>query len=344
MIRGLKAPVLLLAALAAAWASSEVASAAGPAHARPGSALFYPVYDAQDNATTVITVTNTNSSRVSCGNNNRNGDVFAHFTYYDNVECREEDKGEFLTPGDTITLLTGEHVADPTVGWLWVEAWDPETMEAIDYDFLIGSAIVVRAGRAVDYLYAYTPYVFRGLITSGDQSDCNFYFTDKDNDGNADFDGVEYETFPSTVYIDNFFAEIPDLYSNRVFLMVPDGVGGDEVFELALRIWNNSETQFSQTDSIGCWLGAIPLSEITQQVRADRIGGDPNELRDPITGDPVLTGWMEIKVRNFDDRLTHGVLGVFAHLIGPNDEFAAGHEMQYTGEADIDVSLRRFEF
>jgi hypothetical protein len=337
----LKAPVLLLAALAAVLAGSDVASAGG-AHARPGSALFYPVYDAQDNATTVISVTNTNSSKISCGNTFRNGDVLVHYTYFDSINCNEEDKSELLTPGDTLTVLTGEHVDNPTEGWLWVEALDPETQQAIDFDYLIGSAIIVKAGQATDFLWSYTPFVFRGLVTTGDQSACNFYFTDTDGENDADFDGVEYETFPSTAYIDNFFAENSD-FSNRFYLMVPAGVGGSDLFELALRIWNNSEQQFSQTDAIGCWLGGIPLSELTQQVLASRIGGDPQELVDPVSGDPVLTGWIEIKVRNFDDRMTRGVLGVYEHLMGDED-FAAGHEMQFTGEADVDVSLRRFAF
>lgn len=338
MIRGFKAPALMLAIVAVALVSTDRASAAEPAHARPGSALFYPVYDAQANATTVITVTNTNSSRVSCQNNNRNGDVFVHFTYFDNEECREEDKGELLTPGDTLTLVTDVHVSNPTVGWLWVEAWDPEFQEAIDFDYLIGSAIIVKAGQATDFLWSYTPYSFRGLRTTGDASACGFYFTDADGNNDADFDGTEYEQFPGTLYLDNFFAEDVDM-SNRIYLMVPDGAGGDDVFELAMQIWNNAEQRFSNTDAIGCWIGAIPLSDLTLQVTADNLGGDPQEL--VVDGDSVLTGWIQFQARDFDDRETRGMLGVFAHRMNSGD-FMAGHELHYEGAADNDVSIRRF--
>jgi len=280
MIRGFKAPLLALALMAVAVAGSNVASAAGPAHARPGSALFFPVYDAQDNATTVITVTNTNSSTFSCGNGNRTGDVFIHYTYYDSVDCNEDDTTEFLTPGDTLTILPGitsRHAPNESIGWLWVEAIDPETQAAIDYDFLIGSAIVVQTGVAENFLWSYTPFVFRAVPDYGDaeseESACGFDFTDVNVDGFADFDGTEYEDFPAFAYIDNFFAENDD-FSNKVYFMVPAGVESSDLFELSFRIFNNEEDRTSHTDVINCWLGDIPLSDLTRQVEADRLGGD----------------------------------------------------------------------
>jgi len=346
MIRGYKAPILLIAVLAFALTASDAARAQVGAHARPGSALFFPVYDAQENATTVVTVTNTNSSKVSCGNGFRNGDVFVHYTFYDSEECLEIDKGVLLTPGDTITILTGQFVPDPTVGWLWVEAWDPEAQEAIDFDFLIGSAIVVKTGSETDFLWSYTPYSFRSLVSEceGDEaSDCGFCFTDIDDNGidDADFDGVEYEQFPGAVFLDMFFAENEEM-TNNIFLMVPAGIGGDDTFDLAMNIWNNAEDRASNTDIIRCWLGDIPLSELTRQVEEDRLGGDPEELVDPETGDPVFTGWISFTVRDFSDSLTRGVLGVFAHRMAMND-FAAGHELHMSETpADVDVSIRRF--
>ncbi len=344
MIRGFKAPLLVLALMAVAVSGSSVASAAGPAHARPGSALFFPVFDAQENATTVITVSNTNSSTFSCGNGNRNGDVFIHYVYYDSADCNEFDTTEILTPGDTLTVLPGispSHAPDESTGWLWVEAIDPETRAAIDFDFLIGSAIVVETGSVTNFLWAYTPFVFRAIPDYGtgpsEDSACGFDFTDVNRDGFADFDATEYEEFPAFAYIDNFFAEKEDEFSNRVYFMVPEGLLNSDLFELSFRIFDNEEGQTSHTDVISCWLGGFPLSDLTRQVQASRLGGDDTE-----GPDGVLTGWIEARVREFDTRDTLGVLGVYAHeFIAGTDEYFAGHEMQFDGVADVPVRLER---
>ena len=190
MIRGYKFCIAALALLLVLMAWTDHASAQA-AHARPGSALVFPVYDSRPHAGTVITVTNTNSSRLSCPNQFRKGDVCVHYTYFDSDDCLELDKTVCLTPGDTITLLADAHNPEGTVGWLWVEAQDPETFEAITYNYLVGSAILVWAdqsgGQDRDFLWSYTPYSFRALVTDcstepvdDEASRCGFCFTDVD--------------------------------------------------------------------------------------------------------------------------------------------------------------------
>ena len=352
MIRGFRAPLMVLALAAVTISSSDFANAEElGAHARPGSALFYPVYDATNRAATVIAVTNTNSDRASCGNDHRVGDVIVHFTYYvgelgngDEGNCLEEDRFEMLTPGDTLTVLSTNHVANDQRGWLWVEAIDPETQQAIDFDYLIGSAIIVDFADDADFLWSYTPFSFRGTVTGGDASDCAHSFTDVGNFGFADFDGTEYEKFPGRIYIDNFFAENDD-QSNNVFLMVPNGLGGNDDFRLALKIWNNDETVFSFTTLIDCWFGG-PLSDITAQVKEENMGGaDELELPED-SGDFVYTGWVEFVPSTIGQspNRTVGILGVFAHVMndGGGSQLSGGHEMQYTDAAEIDVSIERF--
>ncbi len=355
MIRGFKAPLLALTvAIVVAGATSAVAQTQLGSHARPGSALFFPVYDTGENdrsTETIITVTNTNSSTIACPNNNVQGDVFVHFVYFDGEECEEENLGELLTPGDTITLLTSRHNSNGTQGWLWVEAWDPELMEAIDYDFLIGSAIIVKSNNAsdTDFLFSYTPYTFRGLVSSctapGSQSRCGYCLTDENSNNAADFNGNEYECFPGTLYLDMFFAEgqtwpvgSGDTTGNQLYLMIPEGIGGNDTFRLSLRIWDNSEDPSSRTLSTNCWFNGS-LSDLSGRVLADNIGGDPEELPG------LLTGWMRLRAEDRSDNSTYGMLGVYAHQLldgGGGVTSAAGHELHFEGKADNDVSIGRF--
>ena len=52
----------------------------GPLHLVPGSALVYPLFDSTAGAGTIICVTNTNTSRVYCPNNDHlAGDILLHF-------------------------------------------------------------------------------------------------------------------------------------------------------------------------------------------------------------------------------------------------------------------------
>lgn len=341
---------LCIAALALAvlvvWAGP---AAAQPAHARPASALFFPVYDSSPNAGTVISVTNTNSSRLSCGNGFRTGDVCVHYTYYDSEVCLEVDKTECLTPGDTLTLLADRHNPEGTRGWLWVEARDPETQEAIDFDYLVGSAIVVLAGGGAeeedtDFMWSYTPYAFRALVVDcppEGESNCGFCFTDFVNPGFADF-GVEYESFPGTLYLDNFFAEdgTPNI-ENTLYLMIPDGIGGFN-FRLNVIGFNNNEVLFSRILTIPCWF-ANSLGSITSQVKEPNLKiGAADELPNPKSGGFLYTGWMRFRVTASGEQDTRGVLGVFVNEIGGANPFAAGRELQYEGSADVPVSIRRF--
>jgi len=344
MIRGYKFCIAALAVLALVTATTDVVRAQ-PAHARPGSALMFPVYDSRPSAGTLITVTNTNSSRVSCGNQYTKGDVCVHYVYFDSEQCLEFDKTECLTPGDTLTLLADKHNPEGTIGWLWVEARDPETGEAIDYDYLTGSAILVYAdGDDQDFLWSYVPYTFRAQRPDcGPQSDCGYCYTDvAPANGSADFNGAEYDKFPDTLYLDNFFAEegTPDV-SNGLYLMIPDGIGG-QTFKLDIRTWDNNETPYSKLTTIGCWFGGSlgSLTSVVKEVNLKQ--GAANEL--PYGNHFIYTGWMRFQVRESGSLDKLGLLGAFFHEInGTQNPFAAGRELQYTGTADRDVSIFRFD-
>ena len=148
-------------------------------HAQPGSVLIFPLFDSTEQNGTLISVTNTNTSTQGCDENNmRVGDICLHYIYInhnpddpgtegDEESCLEFDRFECLTPGDTLTVAADQHNPQLLDGWLWIEARDPETLDPVAYNYLIGSAIIVES--ATEFVWSYTPYSFKGLPTNGDQ-------------------------------------------------------------------------------------------------------------------------------------------------------------------------------
>jgi hypothetical protein len=320
----------------AALAASAVAQ---PLHAQPGSYLIYPLFNSTDGNNTVITVTNTNQSEISCGNGFRQGDVGVLFVYTDGITWAESNLEERLTPADQVVVLAAQHNPNQEAGFLTAEARDPETGLPIDFDHLIGSALVVNS--EFDFQWAYTPYPFQGLpggATPHGFDACNRPFTDVPSSGNygtADFNGAELSSFPATLYLDQFFGEGSPAsrpavsFDNTLYLMStsPNLTG------VRLLGWNNNEKRFSRTFNFRCWTEAS-LGEITSAVTQANLSieGDMDEL----VG--VATGWLQL-----DPQFNSvGLLGVFVQnsRIG-GQVFSAGRELQYEGNRV--VTLPRFE-
>jgi hypothetical protein len=303
---------------------------AQPLHLQPGSALVYPLFDSSPGAGTIICVTNTNINNEYCPDTDfRAGDILVHYQYIAGDDCFEFDRYEFLTPGDTLCVLADQHNPEQDMGFLVVAAADPSTFEKVRFEYLIGSAIVVQSD--LNFLWAYTPYVFEGKPGYPDD-DCNPYETDDDNDGAMDFDGNEYSRFPEKLFIDSFFEERNN-FTNQLTLM--STAGQDYINEVNFWFWNNIEEKFSRTFKFVCWWSG-PLSEISAIVKA--LGGDEEELGHA----PIQTGWAEIQGNRILDLAGNPVeigddvppiLGVFAQFITSSD-FASGHALHYTGEID----------
>ena len=304
-------------------------ASAQPVHAQPSSALFFPVFDSGTNTDTLITVTNINSSLISCGNSFRQGDINLHYVYYNSEDCNEFDRTESLTPGDTLTILASAHNPETEEGFLWIEAQDPETGEAVVYNYLIGSAHIVKTaggGADGDFLWAYTPSGFRSTVNTGSTVTCGYYETDVDGDSRADFNGVEYDFFPDELYLDLFFAEdgaALDL-DNRLYLMVADRTSTDTT----LLAWDNNENRFSVGTEFDCWFGdalqAISLLFLEENMDDDAVaeltlGG----------GSVIYTGWLHIIPE------TSPMLGAF-YSVKQDTDLGAGRELQYRGTWDAD--------
>ena len=299
---------------------------------RPGEDVAeadFTLFDAKEGTGTLISVTNTNTSTISCGNRYQAGDVCLHYIYVNKVEeedgeerCYEFDRFECLTPGDTLTVDAEEHNPQQEQGWLWVEARDPETLKPITFDYLIGSAVIVDSVK--QYAWGYTPYSFRSLVTSctadGAGTDCGAAgrrcFTDLNEDQYADF-GIEYEAFPEDLLLDHFFEE--GKIDNELTLM-STRTDGDTA--LTAFIWNNEERRISRGFVFTCHSRA-PLNKISEIV-TDLGGTEDEEVKG------TQSGWIEFNT-------TEGVLGVFKYKKGT---FGAGKEL--FGEGTKNVSIRRY--
>lgn len=323
MTRSIPRPSLRLSiALAvAALAFAAPPAAAQPRHGQAGSALIFPLFDSREGMGTIITVTNTNVSRTRCSGDFLRGDVSIRYTYFGledpDRECVEFNRHEFLTPGDTLTVLAEQHNPEGVIGWLWVEAEDPETGDPIDFDYLVGSAIVVDKGTNLSF--GYTPYAFLGLTEgNGEETPCGHRTTDADRDGRADFNGIEYDYFPLYLHLDNFFEEggNPNFASELTLLSLR--FFGQTT--LSFLIYNNREDQFSRGMRIDCFY-RDSLRNVSGVVT--NLDGDPNELVFPGMRQ-AESGWLRVTG-------DAPILGVFAQKI-EGSSFVQGRELQFSGQ------------
>ncbi len=314
---------LLALAVAGGFAKAQ------PLHLQPGSALIYPMFDSRPGFATVMSVTNTNEDRNACTNGGLDGDVLLHYTYYGQPEdggvCLEFDRFELLTPADTLSVLADHHNPEREIGFLVVTANDPESGALIQFDYLIGSAYVANA--RLDIMWCYTPYAFTAPATNTAANDvCGRPFIrDADFTSPLCFDGLDYLTFPTQLYIDSFFEEDAGVFDNVLSLMSTSGQ--DFVNEIDFYIYNNKEDRFSRTFKFVCHT-AVALSEISGIAR--NLGGDPSEFLKE-------TGWARMKGRNVLDLAgnaaslpkddTPAILGVLVQIV--NNRFTSGSALHY---------------
>ena len=297
-----------------------------------GSVLFFPLYDSAPGSGTVIAVTNTFTSRRNCSDSRLEGDVRLHYIYFDGESCREFDRFEYLTPGDTLTILADEHNPEGDRGYLIVLALSPSG-GLVNFNHLIGQAIIVQSGLDVAWSYNAFAALAVGEVTDPcDRTNPDDTSEGGDRDFRADFDGVEYEMLTDEVALPTFFEE-GDRFGNQLALM--STTGGYRI-ETSILLYNNVEDQFSRSFDFECWWTGS-LSEIT--LAAEDLGGDPEE-----TGHGVQTGWMTIRGRRVRDdsggvvldpetgeAIVPALIGVFMQRIAGTD-FASGDFLYGRGD------------
>ncbi len=266
---------------------------AQPREYEPGSVLIFPFFDARPGKLSILTVTNVNTSRRVSPNSFRQGDVQIHYYYIDGVDCLEFNRTQFLTPGDTHTVLASQHNPEGSFGYVYVVAEDPETEERIDYDYLIGDEVVFDS--KLGFVWQVPAIAFQALpgqdplVPCPDQTGGGHCLTDSvANGGTAnglmDFDGSEYAAFPDRLIVSSFFQQGPKT-TDTLVLFSP----GNPTLTVnpEFLIFNNREEKFSRDFVFNCWWSGT-LDQISNVVK--NLGGDRHEFGPP----SVQTGWMTV--------------------------------------------------
>jgi hypothetical protein len=274
MLRLVRLPLRLLALTAFA----TLAQAEGN---DPGSLLIFPEYDARPGALTFLTVTNTNADPVD-------GSVRVHFTYVNSETCLKTEARETLTPRDTVTLLSHNQAPHHSRGFCFAYADDMTTASPTDFDFLIGSAIILDGTTGSEY--SINALIYEGQTGHGNP-------TNVDGDSARDLDGLEYGMAPDKIAIPRFFGQtygaqgsgLP--HAELVFV----GMSGTQYHTTVnILVFNDNEEVFSAEVNFNCW-ARLPLIDISALFSNDFILNNTNHDSGEIFGWSAFeAGWLEI--------------------------------------------------
>jgi hypothetical protein len=323
---------LLAVCLALAGTALQVDAAESP-----GSALVFPYVEYGSPARTIITVTNVNVSTRICDGSFREGDVIAHFLFFDDANCFVSDRSRQLTPGDTFSARIDEFIPiGATRGWVFVEALDPDSHLPIDFDYLIGSANL--ADRRTNLKWWYPAYGFKSLVQEGGSAfgstSCGHARHSPASAEMADFDGIEYAPFPQTQFLDFFVGEgqPPELgqgsvVGSRLILMSTSPAET----RVAIRLRNNNEVNANFLFRFECSLFAS-LSSLVGFARESSLR-DSYDSRE-LGGLP--TGWFSLEG-------DLPILGLYLQRVSRSDGTpiqSFGRPFQVTG-VRLDAKIRR---
>ena len=310
---------------------------AQPSTDKAASVLVFPLYDSRDTTDTILSITNTNTSSEYCEEaDTRAGDVRLHFQYIDGDTWADFPRFEHLTPGDTLSVLTSQHNPEWSYGFVVVTAFSPvDSSQAISFDWLIGSATVVRAD--MDRAWSYRPCGFRAIADRTDP--CEYVDTDFDVDSARDFDGEEYERFPRRLRLASFLSK-NESFDNRIALLTL--ASSIHQAETEFVIWNNIEQKFSRTLQFSVFFEG-DLSEISQIVR------DLDGNRDEIGFLDIESGWIEIEGTRILDAAGNPVLNrgggpAIPPILAVYGGSAAGTDAAYGHALHFDGVLDGLEF
>ena len=256
---------------------------------KPGSVLVFPWLR---HGISIISVSNTHFEAAIPGQS-FGGSTNVHFEYVHVVEgtnpfkpasCRRTNIVEFLTPADTMSVLSLCHSSNGPAekgGYLVVSAQDPSFFgRAWSHNYLVGVAIVADAIGAVQVVNAVP---FESPVDNGAATDLNM-------NQRLDFNGVEYEAVPDQLYADNV---IPCGPPSRLSLLNLTG-GPTECNTIMLSIWNDNEVPLSATQTFSCWFDQ-PLEVVApvfQFHSLNRLPSDPEEMDWDCDGrEDINTAW-----------------------------------------------------
>jgi hypothetical protein len=208
-----------------------------------GSLLLFPYWNNDRPEQTLISVTNTNLDPV-------NGTIKVQYVYIDD-HCLEFNRIRTLTPGDTLSVISywdNPNHNHHDKGYVYVFAQSPTTGKPVKFDWLVGSAALLKADYTAP-LFGYTPFTFK----AGDQATA--LNTDLENggvgDGQRDLDGHEYEAAPDTLIVPNFISDDNNHWNPRLVMLGLTGLQFTTIVNFL--VYNNNEEVFSAQEQIDCW-------------------------------------------------------------------------------------------
>ncbi|MCA8941576.1 MAG: hypothetical protein KDB80_03370 [Planctomycetes bacterium] len=254
-------------------------------HPTPGSMLVFPVHRSGVSMFTVLCVTNTNTTPATP--TSFGGSINAHFEYVNvtpnpanafmPLGCTVFDRIEFLTPADTLCVLTSCHNAAAPggqEGYVVVTAEDPNQFDtpAPGHNFLVGSEMVVNGAGTV---YAINALAYDGYV--------------------RDLDGSISSAGQDVLIIDSYVA----LAGSQLTLINGEG-GALDKNDVYFSVYNDNERALSATLRFNCWFDQ-PLTAISPLFAESFLASlpnDPAELDINCDGlGDLETGWATIQSR-----------------------------------------------
>ena len=252
----------------------------------PGSLLLYPEFDHTNGRNTLLTVTNTRVDR----------SVVVHFKYVsgqnDATRCTIANVWETLTPGDTITVLTGTHnPGNFNKGYVYIYAVTAvgTNGKAVSFNYLAGDVVQLGGDRTFDY--AINPLPFRAVPFLDS-------LTDLENggvgDGIRDLDGLEYEAAPDRILVPRFFGQASQQGPGASSDVILVALSGGKQFEtiVSLLLYNDNEEIFSGEHAFRCW-EKLPLIGLNAAFSNDFLKtGTMHDTSESVLG--LETGWFQL--------------------------------------------------
>ncbi len=121
---------------------------------KPASLLVFPEFDSRQLVTTLITNTNADFSQLG---NLFGGTVDIEYLYIGTqntlgqpIPCLETNLTRRRTPNDTVSVLVSAQNPNQQLGYLYVFAKSPTTIQAIVFNHLIVAAIILDGSEGAD--------------------------------------------------------------------------------------------------------------------------------------------------------------------------------------------------
>ena len=275
----------------------------------PGSILIFPLVDATPGRLTVVSITNTNTNRrFVSGMPYREGDVDLLLRYIYQDGSMVENVAQ-MEAGGVHSFFAQSHAGRVHAGYLYVIARDPFTGEAIDFDFLLGNALVLdlqtQAGFGIEALS------FRSLAKENRSptglSPLGHVYSDLGKDGQFYLDGTEFSATYDRITVPVLFEEVTGEIETEIVLLTT--LPSNYRVDVQLELFNNNETGFQVPFHFQVWMKST-FGALTEVARMPNLNGvNP-------TGE-IRTGWARFQATHAIDLLTGqamnapGIMGCF---------------------------------